>query len=109
MARSDIAVDGEGDAGESSPDSCRLVDFLGLASYGDLTSSSGVVQITATSVSQGQVDPFNVLPATPQTSQSLGSGFVIDKAGVLRYAHRALAGLTFRPTEELIAAVQADA
>ncbi len=41
----------------------------------------GVVQITATSVSQGQADPFNLLPATPQTSQSLGSGFVIDKAG----------------------------
>ena len=37
------------------------------------------------------------------------SAFVIDKTGVLRYAHRALAGLTFRPTEELIAAVQADA
>jgi peroxiredoxin len=37
------------------------------------------------------------------------SAFVIDKTGVLRYAHRALAGLTFRPTEELIAAVRADA
>ena len=45
--------------------------------------SPGVVQITATSVtSQSQVDPFgNVLPVTPQAEQSLGSGFVIDKAG----------------------------
>jgi S1-C subfamily serine protease len=41
----------------------------------------GVVQITATSVTQSQPDPFNLLPSTPQTSQSLGSGFVIDRAG----------------------------
>jgi S1-C subfamily serine protease len=41
----------------------------------------GVVQITATSVQQVQSDPFNVLPPTQQTSQSLGSGFVIDKSG----------------------------
>jgi peroxiredoxin Q/BCP len=37
------------------------------------------------------------------------SAFVIDKQGILRYAHRALAGLTFRPTDELIAAVRASA
>ena len=41
----------------------------------------GVVQITATTVTPGQSDPYNVLPATPQTEQALGSGFVIDKAG----------------------------
>jgi S1-C subfamily serine protease len=41
----------------------------------------GVVQITATSVTQAPADPFNFLPSTPQTSQSLGSGFVIDRAG----------------------------
>lgn len=43
----------------------------------------GVVQITATTVTQAPriVDPFNIFPATPQTSQSLGSGFVIDRAG----------------------------
>jgi S1-C subfamily serine protease len=41
----------------------------------------GVVQITATSVQQVQTDPFNLQPATPETSQSLGSGFVIDKSG----------------------------
>jgi thioredoxin-dependent peroxiredoxin len=35
------------------------------------------------------------------------SAFVIDAEGVVRYAHRALAGLTFRPTEELVAAVGA--
>jgi peroxiredoxin Q/BCP len=37
------------------------------------------------------------------------AAFVIDTEGVLRYAHRALAGLTFRPTDELIAAVRAGA
>jgi S1-C subfamily serine protease len=41
----------------------------------------GVVQITATTVTQVPADPFNFLPSTPQTSQSLGSGFVIDRAG----------------------------
>ncbi|HEU5362540.1 MAG TPA: trypsin-like peptidase domain-containing protein [Gaiellaceae bacterium] len=41
----------------------------------------GVVQITATTITQAPADPFNFLPSTPQTSQSLGSGFVIDRAG----------------------------
>lgn len=35
------------------------------------------------------------------------SVFVIDAAGVVRYAHRAIAGLTYRPVEELLAAVEA--
>ena len=39
----------------------------------------GVVQITATTVTH-TTDPFSFLPST-QTEQSLGSGFVIDKAG----------------------------
>jgi S1-C subfamily serine protease len=41
----------------------------------------GVVQITATSVTQSAPDPFNFFPSTPQTSKSLGSGFVLDRAG----------------------------
>lgn len=35
------------------------------------------------------------------------SVFVVDANGVIRYAHRAIAGLTFRPVAELIAAVEA--
>jgi len=35
------------------------------------------------------------------------SVFVIDADGVVRYAHRAIAGLTFRPTAELVKAVEA--
>jgi peroxiredoxin Q/BCP len=35
------------------------------------------------------------------------SVFVVDGSGVIRYAHRAIAGLTFRPVEELVAAVEA--
>lgn len=35
------------------------------------------------------------------------SVFVIDGSGVIRYAHRAVAGLTFRSTKELVAAVNA--
>ena len=33
--------------------------------------------------------------------------FVIDGAGIVRHAHRAVAGLWFRPTDELVAAVAA--
>jgi peroxiredoxin Q/BCP len=35
------------------------------------------------------------------------SVFVVDGAGVIKYAHRAIAGLTFRPVEELVAAIEA--
>ncbi|MGQ0831741.1 MAG: peroxiredoxin [Microthrixaceae bacterium] len=34
------------------------------------------------------------------------SVFVVDAAGVVRYAHRAVAGLTFRSTKELLEAVR---
>jgi len=30
------------------------------------------------------------------------SVFIVDREGVIRYAHKAIAGLTFRPVEELI-------
>ena len=35
------------------------------------------------------------------------SVFVVDKEGVIRYAHRAIAGLTYRSTDELVRAVKA--
>jgi peroxiredoxin Q/BCP len=35
------------------------------------------------------------------------SVFVIDATGVVRYAHKAVAGLTFRSSDELVAAVRA--
>ena len=35
------------------------------------------------------------------------SVFVIDRDGVIRYVHRAMSGLTFRPTEEVAEAVRA--
>jgi peroxiredoxin Q/BCP len=35
------------------------------------------------------------------------SAFVIDAEGIVRYAHKAVAGLTFRSTDELVAAVEA--
>jgi peroxiredoxin Q/BCP len=35
--------------------------------------------------------------------------FVVDGGGVVRHAHRAVAGLSFRPTAELVAAVAAAA
>ncbi|MSO87211.1 MAG: peroxiredoxin [Acidimicrobiia bacterium] len=35
------------------------------------------------------------------------SAFVIDAVGIIRYAHKAVAGFDFRSSEELVAAVQA--
>ena len=35
------------------------------------------------------------------------SVFVVDAAGIITYAHRAIAGLTYRPVAELVAAVEA--
>jgi len=35
------------------------------------------------------------------------SVFVIDGAGVVRYAHRALVGVTYRPVDELVGAINA--
>jgi S1-C subfamily serine protease len=52
----------------------------------------GVVQITATSVSQVPSDPLNLLPSTPQTTESLGSGFVIDRAGHIVTNYHVIAG-----------------
>jgi len=37
------------------------------------------------------------------------SVFVVDASGIVRYAHRAVAGLWFKPTDELVAAVAASA
>ena len=34
------------------------------------------------------------------------SVFIVDSHGIVRYAHRAIAGLTFRPTSELVAALR---
>ncbi len=35
------------------------------------------------------------------------SVFVVDAAGIVRYAHRATAGLSFKRTDELVAAIEA--
>ncbi len=35
------------------------------------------------------------------------SVFIIDGEGVIRYAHRAIAGLTYRPVSELVEALKA--
>jgi thioredoxin-dependent peroxiredoxin len=37
------------------------------------------------------------------------SVFVVDGAGVVRHAHRAVAGLSYRPTADLVAAIKAAA
>ena len=68
------------------------------------------MQITATSVAQVSTDPFNLLPTTPQTSESLGSGFVIDKAGHIVTNYHVIQGakkvqVSFSGQDEITATV----
>jgi len=55
-------------------------------------------------------DPDKKVAAAYGTLGPLGfprrSVFVVDGAGVIRYAHRAIAGLTYRPTDEIVSAVR---
>jgi S1-C subfamily serine protease len=52
----------------------------------------GVVQITATSNAPAQADPLNILPIAPQSQQSLGSGFLIDKVGHIVTNYHVISG-----------------
>jgi S1-C subfamily serine protease len=70
----------------------------------------GVVQITATSVTQAQADPFNLFPSAPQTTQSLGSGFVTDRAGHIVTNYHVIQGaskvqVSFSAQDQLAATV----
>jgi S1-C subfamily serine protease len=70
----------------------------------------GVVQITATSLTQGQANPFSVTPTSPQQEQSLGSGFVIDKAGHIVTNYHVIQGaqkiqVSFSGQDEITATV----
>jgi S1-C subfamily serine protease len=70
----------------------------------------GVVQITSTTVTQAPSDPFGFGPTTPQTSQSLGSGFVIDKAGHIVTNYHVISGasrvqVSFSSQDEIDATV----
>lgn len=55
-------------------------------------------------------DPDKQVAAAYGTLGPIGftrrSVFVIDAGGVIRYAHRAIAGLTYRPVDELIEALR---
>jgi peroxiredoxin len=55
-------------------------------------------------VDQAVGDAYGVLGPVGFYRRSV---FVIDAGGIVRYAHRSTAGLTFRPTDELVAAVEA--
>jgi len=55
-------------------------------------------------------DPDKAVAARYGTLGPLGfprrSVFVVDGEGIIRYAHRAIAGLTYRPVDELIEAIR---
>jgi len=70
----------------------------------------GVVQITATSTTTAPADPFGFTPPTTQTEQSLGSGFVLDKAGHIVTNEHVIAGaqkiqVSFSANDQIQAAV----
>ena len=70
----------------------------------------GVVQITATTVTTTPGDPFGFTPPTKQTEQSLGSGFVIDKAGHIITNYHVIAGaqkvqVSFSGGDQIVARV----
>ena len=70
----------------------------------------GVVQITATTVTTTPADPFGFTPSQKQTEQSLGSGFVIDKAGHIITNYHVIAGaqkvqVSFSGNDQLTASV----
>lgn len=55
-------------------------------------------------------DPNKEVAAAYGTLGPLGfarrSVFIVDGSGIIRYAHRAIAGLTYRPVKELVAELQ---
>lgn len=55
-------------------------------------------------------DPDKVVASAYGTLGPIGfprrSVFIVDGSGVIRYAHRAIAGLTFRPVSELVDVLQ---
>jgi S1-C subfamily serine protease len=70
----------------------------------------GVVQITATSTTTAPTDPFGFGTPTPETEQSLGSGFVIDKAGHIITNEHVIAGaqkvqVSFSANDQITATV----
>jgi thioredoxin-dependent peroxiredoxin len=56
-------------------------------------------------------DPDKEVAAAYGTLGPIGfprrSVFIIDRRGIIRYAHRAIAGLTYRPVSELISELEA--
>lgn len=93
----------------------------GLAQFDDL--GAQVLAISAQDV--GSHDRFSAkhgfgFPLLADTDKAVASSygtlgpigfprrsvFVIDGDGVIRYAHRAIAGLTYRPTSELVAVLE---
>jgi S1-C subfamily serine protease len=54
----------------------------------------GVVQITSTTLSQGEVDPLFGFPLPQQEQKAQGSGFVIDDSGYIVTNYHVVAGAT---------------
>jgi S1-C subfamily serine protease len=72
--------------------------------------SPGVVEITATSVRTSPTDPYGFFGPQTTTSEALGSGFVIDKAGHIVTNYHVIAGaqkvqVSFSGQDEISATV----
>jgi S1-C subfamily serine protease len=77
----------------SPPTSATPADTAGTLSVEQIykRDAPGVVEITATSAVKASSDPFGFFSA-PKTQESLGSGFVIDKAGHIVTNDHVIAG-----------------
>lgn len=74
-----------------------------VASHESFASKHGFSFPLLADVDKGVCAKYGVLGPLGFVRRSV---FVIDRGGVIRYGHRALAGLTFRPVEELTEAIR---
>jgi hypoxanthine phosphoribosyltransferase len=84
------------DLARAIPGSDVLVDFLGLASYGDQTSSSGVVQITADLTKP--IDGKHVLVVEDIVDTGLTMRYLLDNLATRHPASVKLVTLLHKPS-----------
>jgi peroxiredoxin Q/BCP len=79
------------------------ISSQGVASHDEFSGKHGFTFPLLADVDKEVSKQYGILGPLGFARRSV---FVIDSSGVVRYVHRALAGLSFRPVEELVAAVE---
>ena len=80
------------------------ISSQGLASKEDFTAKHGFGFPLLADVDKTAAKAYGILGPLGFPRRSV---FVVDAKGVIRYVHRALAGVTYRPVAELIEAINA--